>query len=125
MQVIAQALAAAQEELSPILAPLLPLLQAVHSAHHFPCCLGAVASAVEACGRLASCRDCLCAAVGGFVDALLQRLQVVIDESPQSSIVNFGCFWVFLPAGHLPGLPLRSCGRLRGRAAAAAAAEPP
>ena len=82
MQVVKQALAAAKEELSPILAPLLPLLQAVHNAHHFPCCLDAVAAAVEACGQLASCRACLVAAVGSFIEAVLSQLQVVLHPAP-------------------------------------------
>ena len=75
-QVLRQGLAAAREELSPILAPLLPLLQAVHNAHRFPCCLGAVAAAVETCGQLDSCQACLVAAVSSFVDAVLRQLQV-------------------------------------------------
>ena len=73
---VRQALAAAKEELVPMLGPLLPLLQAVHAQHYFPCCLAVVGTALDFCGQLDACRAGLAAAVGAFVRATLHRLQV-------------------------------------------------
>ena len=76
VQVVKQALAAAKEELSPMLGPLLPLLQAVHAQHAFPCCLDVVGAALDFCGQIESCRAGLAGAVGAFVRTTLQRIQV-------------------------------------------------